>query len=582
MEPADAGDLAADDAARRAAATAAATAWHQVVVLKGARTVIAEPDGTATVAPFENPALASGGTGDVLAGIIGALLAQGLRPAAAARLGVYLHGTAGDLVRERLGDAGLLASDLPDAVPLVRKRLAAIAERSRSGNASSGSPVATPPAGATRPAPERLDAGTVDRGSARGRRPAAAAAHGVGGDRPRRARRQPCRPPAPRRHRARPSIRWSRPTPTVTALIPVARALEAAGADGLCVAAFDEAVALRRAGIARPILVLYPIPPALAGAAARDRHRRHGWGPRPARRGCWPRSEPTRRRAARSPARGRDRARPRRLRRARGSYGRHGRRRGRRASGSSSAWTHFQAPADAHATAAQVAAFERATDDLVANGIPLAAAARRGERRAAARGRRQPRRRAARASPMYGLLPDELLGGRGAAARSRARPSSDPRSRSTRGPSGSPSCRPGWGISYGPSFTTSRPSRIATLPLGYGDGWPRSLSNRAGALVRGGRVPLVGNVAMDAVMADVTDVPGPPVGVGRRVRADRGPGRRADHGCGARRGSGNDLLGGRHEPLRAAASGVPCGLRSAGDADRSSTTRIEARRSKRP
>jgi NAD(P)H-hydrate epimerase len=133
MEPADAGDLAADDEARRAAASAAATAWHQVVVLKGAKTVIAEPDGTVTVAPFENPALASGGTGDVLAGVIGALLAQGLPPGAAARLGVYLHGTAGDLVRERLGDAGLLASDLPDAVPLVRKRLAAIAERSRPG-----------------------------------------------------------------------------------------------------------------------------------------------------------------------------------------------------------------------------------------------------------------------------------------------------------------------------------------------------------------------------------------------------------------------------------------------------------------
>jgi alanine racemase len=71
----------------------------------------------------------------------------------------------------------------------------------------------------------------------------------------------------------------------------------------------------------------------------------------------------------------------------------------------------------------------------------------------------------------------------------------------------------GWGISYGPSFTTSRPSRIATLPLGYGDGWPRSLSNRAFALVRGQRVPLVGTVAMDAVMADVTDVPGAPIGV---------------------------------------------------------------------
>jgi NAD(P)H-hydrate epimerase len=133
MTPADAGDLSADDEARRAAALAAAQAWGQVVVLKGAKTVIAEPDGTVTVAPFENPALASGGTGDVLAGVIGALLAQGLAPGPAARLGVYLHGTAGDLVRERLGDAGLLASDLPEAVPLVRKRLAAIAEREKGG-----------------------------------------------------------------------------------------------------------------------------------------------------------------------------------------------------------------------------------------------------------------------------------------------------------------------------------------------------------------------------------------------------------------------------------------------------------------
>jgi NAD(P)H-hydrate epimerase len=133
IEPADAGDLSGDDAARRAAAAAAATTWQQVVVLKGARTVIAEPDGTVTVAPFENPALASGGTGDVLAGIIGALLAQGLPPGPAARLGVYLHGTAGDIVRERIGDAGLLASDLPDAVPMVRKRLAAMAERNAAG-----------------------------------------------------------------------------------------------------------------------------------------------------------------------------------------------------------------------------------------------------------------------------------------------------------------------------------------------------------------------------------------------------------------------------------------------------------------
>jgi len=129
------GDLADDDAARVAATRDAAADWGQVVVLKGARTVIAspEPGGPVAVAPFENPALASGGTGDVLAGAIGALLAQGLSPYDAARLGVYLHGAAGDDLRERFGDSGLLASDLPDGLAIARKRLAAVAERRRSG-----------------------------------------------------------------------------------------------------------------------------------------------------------------------------------------------------------------------------------------------------------------------------------------------------------------------------------------------------------------------------------------------------------------------------------------------------------------
>ena len=133
LDPAADGDLVDDDEARVAAARDAATAWHQVVVLKGARTVIAAPDGDVSIAPFENAALASGGTGDVLAGAIGSLLAQGLQPYAAARLGVYLHGTAGDGVRERFGDAGLLASDLPDGLAIARKRLAALAERRSSG-----------------------------------------------------------------------------------------------------------------------------------------------------------------------------------------------------------------------------------------------------------------------------------------------------------------------------------------------------------------------------------------------------------------------------------------------------------------
>ena len=133
IDPQDDGDLVNDDEARARAARDAAATWHQVVVLKGARTVIASPDGEAAVAPFENPALATGGTGDVLSGTIGAFLAQGLKAFDAARVGVYLHGLAGETVRERLGDAGLLASDLPEPIALARRRLAMIAERRRGG-----------------------------------------------------------------------------------------------------------------------------------------------------------------------------------------------------------------------------------------------------------------------------------------------------------------------------------------------------------------------------------------------------------------------------------------------------------------
>lgn len=146
----DDGDLVADDAARVAAAVDAARTWGHVVVLKGARTVIAAPDGTASIAEFENPALASGGTGDVLAGVIGALLAQGLGPFDAARLGVQLHGLAGLAVRDRFGDSGLLASDLPDAVALARRRLATVAERdadTRVGFAPRPQPPDTQPSG---------------------------------------------------------------------------------------------------------------------------------------------------------------------------------------------------------------------------------------------------------------------------------------------------------------------------------------------------------------------------------------------------------------------------------------------------
>jgi len=97
--------------------------WGQVVVLKGAYTIIAAPDGRATLLPFANPLLAVGGSGDVLAGIIVGLLAQGVAPYPAAVLGGYLHGAAGQLARDYWGDAGLLASELADWVTHVRRAI---------------------------------------------------------------------------------------------------------------------------------------------------------------------------------------------------------------------------------------------------------------------------------------------------------------------------------------------------------------------------------------------------------------------------------------------------------------------------
>jgi NAD(P)H-hydrate epimerase len=103
----------------------AAARWNAVVVLKGSNTVIAAPDGRVQLAPFANAALATAGTGDVLAGAIGGLAAQGLAPFEAAVLGVYLHGKAGDAVADELGTAGVVAGDVAEALPKVIKLLAA-------------------------------------------------------------------------------------------------------------------------------------------------------------------------------------------------------------------------------------------------------------------------------------------------------------------------------------------------------------------------------------------------------------------------------------------------------------------------
>ena len=108
--------IAAD---RVGTARKAAKEWGAVVVLKGARTVVAHPDGRTSEDPHEVPALATGGTGDVLAGIIGGLLAQGSNPYEAAVTGVYIHAAAGRRLSQRLGESGILASDLLLEIPLV-------------------------------------------------------------------------------------------------------------------------------------------------------------------------------------------------------------------------------------------------------------------------------------------------------------------------------------------------------------------------------------------------------------------------------------------------------------------------------
>ena len=295
--------------------------------------------------------------------------------------------------------------------------------------------------------------------------------------------------------------------------IPVARALAARGADGFCVATFDEAVDLRDGGIELPVLVLYPVPAAVA-AEARARGLAVTAGDDELLRGllaaldgAGPGTGPLRLHLEVETGLGR------------GGFAVEevaGAARSIEAAPGAALdglWTHLQAPEDPARTAAQVERFGAAIAALEGEGIRLPP-----RHLEASGGLLQDGLLAYEAVrpglAVYGLVPDELLDG--------ATPRADvPADAGGLRPALSLHARPvrvaevsaGWGISYGPTFTTARPSRIATLPLGYGDGWPRSLSNLASALVRSRRVPLVGSVAMDAVMADVTDVPGEPVGV---------------------------------------------------------------------
>ena len=109
---------------RLSLATKSAAEWRTILVLKGAHTIVTAPDRRAAIAPFKSDALAKGGTGDVLAGMIGAFCAQGLKPYDAAILGVYVHGLAGLIAAEKTSyAAGVLASDVADAIPAALGRI---------------------------------------------------------------------------------------------------------------------------------------------------------------------------------------------------------------------------------------------------------------------------------------------------------------------------------------------------------------------------------------------------------------------------------------------------------------------------
>lgn len=100
-------------------ASLAAQEWEVIVILKGAKTIVAHPGGEIFVNPTGNPGMATGGSGDVLAGMVAALMAQGLEALDAALMSVYVHGLAGDLVAQRKGQIGLIAGDLLEQLPNV-------------------------------------------------------------------------------------------------------------------------------------------------------------------------------------------------------------------------------------------------------------------------------------------------------------------------------------------------------------------------------------------------------------------------------------------------------------------------------
>ena len=298
-------------------------------------------------------------------------------------------------------------------------------------------------------------------------------------------------------------------------MVPVARALADAGADGLCVATLDEAIVLHDSGLGVPLVVLYPIPPTgvveaaqrgigIAGGSAGALDDLLG------RAGAAGVADRVSIELEIETGLGRGGVLPEHAVEAARAIIAAGARLG-------GVWSHLQEAEVVDLTAAQIARFEDALRRLAAAGVAV-------PRRhlAASAGillGTVPRYDAVRPGlAVYGLLPDELAAaGIGLddllPAAGELRPILSLHARPVR----VTDLPEGHGVSYGPTWRAPRASRIATLPLGYGDGWPRSLSNRAEVLVRGMRVPVVGNVAMDATMIDVSKVPGRPVDIDDEV-----------------------------------------------------------------
>jgi alanine racemase len=284
-----------------------------------------------------------------------------------------------------------------------------------------------------------------------------------------------------------------------------ARALEAAGSEILCVATLDEALLARRAGVRVPLLVLFPIPARAVRDAVRaglelvvtdvdgSRELLAAWAA--AREGSGPRLrvhleiETGLQRGGVPVADAADTAR--RL----------------AATGGvelAGVWSHLASPGDLAFSTDQGRRLQGAVAAIEAAGQPRPPAhlsATGGLFAGSAAGLDMVRPGLA----LYGELPDGLpIDGRARAAADALRPVMRLAARPLR----IADVAPGAPVGYGGRWTAERPSRIATIPIGYGDGYARTSQPGAEALVRGHRVSVVGSIAMDALAVDVTDVPG--------------------------------------------------------------------------